>query len=81
MDRTVYRGVDPDKLRAAIPIQPVTAAFCAEVAVTGMLDNRSIIPVSRATTFEWLLWRAAPGLVDRIATLRARAFRSHAGSG
>lgn len=77
MNRTSYRGLDARGLRDSIPIQPMPAARCAEVMLRGVRRGQAVIPVTMAAGLEWRLYRWFPGLVNRIAAARARAFSRH----
>lgn len=77
VSNTVFRGVDGAGLMASVPLKPMTAEDCARIVLRQAAKGRAVIPVSRATQLEWLLYRWAPGLVGAIASYRARAFRKH----
>lgn len=77
MDRTPHVGLDRDGLRAAIPIEPISAAECARRIVVGAARNRALIPVGAEISIEWRLARFAPWLVDIIARWRATQFARH----
>ncbi|TVQ99297.1 MAG: SDR family NAD(P)-dependent oxidoreductase [Deltaproteobacteria bacterium] len=70
-----YVGVDARTLTERIPIRPMSAQDCARRILRGLDRNRAVIPIGGGVTAEWLLYRIAPGLVHRLARIRARAFR------
>lgn len=77
MNATDYRSVDGAGLQASIPIRPMSAERCAELALLGAARGQALIPVSGATRVEWWLSRISPSLTLRIAGFRARKFRDH----
>lgn len=77
LDRTTYVALDPARLRAAIPIAPLSAAECARRILHGAARDRPIIPVGAEVAAEWRLARYLPGLVDHLARWRARQFGAH----
>lgn len=77
IDRTPHVGLDRDGLRAAIPIEPISAVECARRIVRGAVADRALIPVGAEISVEWRLARFVPGLVGLIARWRARQFARH----
>ncbi|MEZ4433323.1 MAG: SDR family NAD(P)-dependent oxidoreductase [bacterium] len=77
LDRTTYIALDPARLRAAIPIAPLSAPECARRILHGAARDRPIIPVGAEVAAEWRLARYLPRLVDHLARWRARQFGAH----
>ncbi|MCB9530047.1 MAG: SDR family NAD(P)-dependent oxidoreductase [Myxococcales bacterium] len=77
LDRTTYVALDPARLRAAIPIAPLSAPECARRILHGAARDRPIIPVGAEVAAEWRLARYLPRLVDHLARWRARQFGAH----
>jgi NAD(P)-dependent dehydrogenase (short-subunit alcohol dehydrogenase family) len=77
MKNTEWRGVDGAALQNAIPLPPLSAERCAAQMIRGSEKNRAVVIVGRELVAESLLWRFAPGLGDRVAQIRAKAFAGH----
>jgi NAD(P)-dependent dehydrogenase (short-subunit alcohol dehydrogenase family) len=60
-------AADRDAVLKSLPFKLYPADACARAILRGVERNQPIIVVTAAAKFTWLLYRAAPGLVMRIA--------------
>ena len=74
---TRFVGVDGAGMMEKVPIRPMTAARCAQIALRGVDRDRAVIPVSLYVWLDWLLFRLSPRLSIWIAGYRARQFAAH----
>jgi NAD(P)-dependent dehydrogenase (short-subunit alcohol dehydrogenase family) len=75
-----YVNLDKKKLEEKIPIKPMSAERCAELALEGVLKNRAIIAISAYVKLDWWLYRLSPALAVRVARWRARIMKESAES-
>ncbi len=74
---TRFVGVDGEGMMEKVPIRPMTAERCAQIALRGVDRNRAVIPVSFYVWLDWLIFRLSPRLSVWIAGFRARQFAAH----
>lgn len=75
MDSSKMVNLDATKLKEKIPIAPMTADRCAELALRGVAKNQAIVAISAYVKLDWFLYRLSPGLSARVARWRARTMR------
>ena len=73
---TTFRNLDPKRLTGRLPIRGMQPDRCVEHILRGIEKNRAVIPITRLTKVEWLLFRLNPDAMTRVMSLRARVFRS-----
>jgi len=74
---TRFVGVDGEGMMEKVPIRPMSADRCAQIALAGVDRDRGIIPVSTYVWLDWLLFRLSPRLSGWLAGYRARQFAAH----
>lgn len=75
MDSSKMINLDANKLKEKIPIAPMTAERCAELALRGVAKNQAIVAISAYVKLDWYLYRVSPALSAWIARWRARTMR------
>lgn len=78
MSSSKYVNVDPKKLAEKIPMKPMTATRCAELALKGVARDRAVIAISAYVKLDWWLYRLSPALSSRVARWRARIMKKSA---
>lgn len=74
---TQFVNVDGKKLMEKVPIRPLSAERCVQIALKGVRRNKAIIPISALVWIDWLLFRLSPALSIRVARWRAAQFDAH----
>ena len=69
----IYTDLSRDELMRQFPFRMYEPAYCARKALRGVERNRGIVPVTPEVHVMWRLYRLAPGLVQRLLALGARA--------
>jgi short-subunit dehydrogenase len=75
MDSSRMVNLDAGELKKKIPIKPMSAERCAELALRGVAKNRAIVAISAYVKLDWFLYRLSPGLSAWVARWRARTMR------
>jgi NADP-dependent 3-hydroxy acid dehydrogenase YdfG len=78
MSFSKYVNLDPKKLAEKIPMKPMSAGRCAELALKGVARDRAIIAISAYVKLDWWIYRLSPALSSRIARFRARIMKKSA---
>jgi NAD(P)-dependent dehydrogenase (short-subunit alcohol dehydrogenase family) len=69
-------GVDTEALLKKLPLKAISAEACAEAILKGVARNHAVIVVTWQAKLGWLLERAFPWLLDRVALKVVRDVRA-----